>query len=150
MPPGIGLLPLAGGIRTRPCALGFTLARPAWVHPGDVHYSQDHCHSPFVHSIALQWSEQTEGTLIENNNLPTQYTCPAVYWRPTRGSTAHIPLTRWRGLSEAVGGLQEELQKRERPKGPHLNVKHSQHQSWKMLESEPFPQCHKVSPLVMP
>ena len=24
---------------------GFTLARPIWVHPGDVHSSQDHCHS---------------------------------------------------------------------------------------------------------
>ena len=52
-PPGVGWPLLAGGVRNRQAQWTFTLARPVWVHPGDVHFSQDHCPPPHPTSHAL-------------------------------------------------------------------------------------------------
>ena len=46
--------PMAGGIRTRPSALGLTLAKTVWVQAGDVHFSHDYCHPSILLPIALQ------------------------------------------------------------------------------------------------
>ena len=34
------------------------------LHPGDAHFSQEHCHSPILHPIALQWSQVNERDII--------------------------------------------------------------------------------------
>ena len=44
---------LAGGVR--PSRLMHWKAPwPRWFHPGDVHFSQDHCHSPILYPMAMQ------------------------------------------------------------------------------------------------
>ena len=48
-----------------------TLARLILVHPGDVHFSQDHCPPrPILNPIALQWSEWAERALIQQRKMP--------------------------------------------------------------------------------
>ena len=45
---------------------GFTLTRLVWVDPGDVHFSQNHCHPyPTSHSLARQGSDCAETALIQ-------------------------------------------------------------------------------------
>ena len=53
------------GCEPGPVHWRFTLARPVWVYPGDVHFFQDHCHHIILHPIALQRSERAERTLIQ-------------------------------------------------------------------------------------
>ena len=48
---------------------GCALVRPVWVHPGDVHFSQDQCHLPILHPIAVQWSVDRKG-IIQQNKYP--------------------------------------------------------------------------------
>ena len=48
---------------------GSTLARLLLVHPGDVHFSQDHCHLSILHPIALQWSEWAQRASIQQRKM---------------------------------------------------------------------------------
>ena len=52
---------------------GLTLAKAVWDTPGDVHFSQDHCYPLILHPTDMQWSEQTERPLIEQNNHLTEH-----------------------------------------------------------------------------
>ena len=45
--------------------------RGFWLRPGDVHFSQDHCHPRILHPAALQCSERTEGTTFQPTKLGT-------------------------------------------------------------------------------
>ena len=57
--------PLNGGLRARPSHWGSPCPDCAWVHPGDVHFSQDHFHPTILHPIALQWSAWTERASVQ-------------------------------------------------------------------------------------
>ena len=83
-PPDVGDRRWPEGCKPGQVYRGFILARLVWVHPGDVHFSQDHFHPPILHPIALQCSDWAETALIpqRTNKLKTNHGDSANWQRP--------------------------------------------------------------------
>ena len=82
---------MAGVVGTRPRALGLTLAKTVWVHPGDVHFSQGPLSSPILHPKALHGASGPKGF----NPTKTKQTflfCPRSISNP---STPLVILQTW-------------------------------------------------------
>ena len=92
--------PPTGGVRSR-CLVRWELSWSRRFHPGDAPFSKGHCHIPILHSISLQWSEQTGRALIK-----TRFILKCNQGRTQRGKRARAPPPiRARGPTEAGGPL---------------------------------------------
>ena len=66
----------AGGMHPNCFSHWWPISWPGfWLRPGDVHFSQDHCHPLILHPAALQWSERAERASIQQNKQTNKSKC---------------------------------------------------------------------------
>ena len=59
------------------------LSWPGRFHTDDVHFPQNHCHSPIPHHLVLQWSEWAEMTLTRHRAWAISVSTRAAWGDPT-------------------------------------------------------------------